>query len=103
MVLGHKHISRDGAGPSGRSRLLLFRVPDAVQREAHADKSCSPGKVARSGAPLIRDRHRLERSRVCSASLRAALRPGHEIERAAPSHHGYRTVPVPAKATRFIA
>src|SRR2546427_505106 len=42
-------------------------VPDAVQRGAE-----------RSGAPLIRDRHGLERSRVCSAPLRAALRPGHE-------------------------
>ncbi len=45
------------------------RVPDAVQREAK-----------RSGAPLIRDRDRQpsERSRVCSAPLRAALRPGNE-------------------------
>ncbi len=34
----------------------------------------------RSGAPLIRDRHGSERSRVCSAPLRAALRPGHETE-----------------------
>jgi hypothetical protein len=34
-------------------------VPDAVQREA----SCS-------GAPLIRDRHSPQRSRVCSAPLR---------------------------------
>jgi hypothetical protein len=42
-------------------------VPDATQRERQ-----------RSGASLIRDRHRLKRSRVCSASLRAALRPGHE-------------------------
>src|SRR5215813_850673 len=42
-------------------------VPDAMQRERQ-----------RSGASLIRDRYRLERSRVCSASLRAALRPGHE-------------------------
>ncbi len=42
-------------------------VPDAVQREAQ-----------RSGAPLIRDRHSLERSRFCSAPLRAALRPGHQ-------------------------
>src|SRR5262249_40128802 len=41
-------------------------VPDAVQRAAE-----------RSGAPLIRDRHGLKRSRVCSAPLRAALRPGH--------------------------
>ena len=42
-----------------------------------------PGRgAARSGAPLIRDRHRLERSRLCSAPLhfiaRAALRPGQE-------------------------
>jgi hypothetical protein len=40
---------------------------------------------ARNGAPLIRDRRRLERSRVSSASLRAgalraALRPGHESD-----------------------
>jgi queuine tRNA-ribosyltransferase len=43
-------------------------VPDAVQRA--------------SGAPLIPgpfEIRRLERSRVCSASLRAALRPGHAI------------------------
>src|SRR5260370_31174166 len=39
------------------------RVPDVVQRI--------------SDAPLIRDRHGLKRSRVCSAPLRAALRPGH--------------------------
>src|SRR5262249_36879537 len=38
---------------------LHVRVPDAVQRV--------------SGAPLIRDRHGPKRSRVCSASLRAAL------------------------------
>jgi len=43
-----------------------LRVPDAVQRETKW-----------SGAPLIRDRHRSGRSRVCSAPLRAALRPGH--------------------------
>jgi hypothetical protein len=42
-------------------------VPDALQRVTKW-----------SGAPLIRDRHGLERSRVCSAPLRAALRPGHE-------------------------
>src|SRR6266436_2659257 len=38
---------------------------------------CS-AKLLRSGAPLIRDRHRAQRFRVCSAPLRAALRPGHE-------------------------
>src|SRR5262249_1545792 len=42
---------------------LHVRVRDGVQRV--------------SGAPLIRDRHGPKRSRVCSASLRAALRPGH--------------------------
>jgi len=50
-----------------RARPTLSRVPDAVQRVTKW-----------SGASLIRDRHRLERSRVCSAPLRAALRPGHE-------------------------
>jgi hypothetical protein len=45
-------------------------VPDAMQRERQ-----------RSGASLIRDRYGLERSRVCSAPLRAALRPGHESGR----------------------
>src|SRR5262249_54964691 len=71
-----------------RTRPPLSRVPDAVQRVTKW-----------SGAPLIRDRHRLERSTqvgftrlahvqapisgkpeigVCSAPLRAALRPGHE-------------------------
>jgi hypothetical protein len=47
------------------------RVPDAVQRETNW-----------SGAPLIRDRHGLERSRVCSAPFRfahAALRPRHTL------------------------
>jgi hypothetical protein len=47
------------------------RFPDAVQRETKW-----------SGAPLIRDRHRLERIRVCSAPFRfahAALRPGHTL------------------------
>src|SRR5262249_46223223 len=48
-------------------QVISSRVPDAVQRERQ-----------RSGAPLIRDRQRPERSRVCSASLHAAVRPGHE-------------------------
>ncbi len=50
-----------------KSRESGLRVPDAVQREAQ-----------RNGAPQIRDRDRqsIERSRVCSAPLRAALRPG---------------------------
>jgi len=43
------------------ARHSVWRVPDAVQRERQ-----------RSGASLIRDRHRLGRSRVCSASLRYA-------------------------------
>jgi hypothetical protein len=38
---------------------------------------CDAARAAASGASLIRDRHRLRRSRVCSAPLRAALRPGH--------------------------
>src|SRR5207247_7016982 len=50
-----------------RARPTLSRVPDAVQRVTKW-----------SGASLIRDRHGLRRSRVCSAPLRAALRPGHE-------------------------
>jgi hypothetical protein len=64
-----------GIGPASayrdrlRTRPTPSRVPDATQRERQ-----------RSGASLIRDRHRLERSRVCSAPLRAALRPGYEIE-----------------------
>jgi hypothetical protein len=48
--------------------LTKLGVPDAVQRE--------------SGAPLIRDRYEpgpLERSRVCGASLRTALRPGNSF------------------------
>ncbi len=58
-----------GIGPASacRDSPTLSRVPDAVQRVTKW-----------SGAPLIRDRHGLERSRVCSAPLRAALRPGHE-------------------------
>src|SRR5262245_53984517 len=39
------------------------RVPDAVQRE----------REARSAAPLIRDRHGLERSRVCSAPFASLM------------------------------
>jgi hypothetical protein len=64
-----------GIGPASayrdrlRTRPTPSRVPDATQRERQ-----------RSGASLIRDRHRLERSRVCSPPLRAALRPGYEIE-----------------------
>jgi len=51
------------------------RVPDAVQRERiHQPVHDLRSQEARSGAPLIRDRHRLEktqslvRSRFCSAS-----------------------------------
>ena len=56
-------------------------VPDAVQRGPRAKVSMNPAaESARSGAPLIRDRHGLGRSRVCSASLRAALRPGHAAQ-----------------------
>src|SRR6266404_3733747 len=45
-----------------------------LARGVHAPLSrmrCS-AKLLRSGAPLIRDRHGLERSRVCSASSRCA-------------------------------
>jgi hypothetical protein len=48
--------------------LCVSCIPDATQRERQ-----------RSGASLIRDRHRLKRSRVCSAPLRAAPRPGHAL------------------------
>ena len=41
-----------------------LRVPDAVQRHS---ASKTRVKRASGGAPLIRDRHGLERSRVCSA------------------------------------
>jgi hypothetical protein len=44
----------------------LSRVPDAVQRHT---ASKTRVKRAYGGAPLIRDRHGLERSRVCSAPL----------------------------------
>ena len=47
-------------------------VPDAVQRV--------------SGAPQSRDPHRRDRPRLCSASLRAALRPGHETLRQREPH-----------------
>ena len=50
----------------------------AEQRRSYA--ICASLIALRSGAPLIRDRHGSERSRVCSAPLRAALRPGHETE-----------------------
>ena len=44
-----------------------MRVPDAVQRErANSGKTAYDQACAR-GAPLIRDRHKSERSRVCSA------------------------------------
>jgi hypothetical protein len=53
------------AAPSSdrNARRSMPRVPDAVQRATKW-----------SGAPLIRDRHGPERSRVCSASLRFASR-----------------------------
>src|SRR5262249_22114982 len=62
--------------------------PDGVRREAISafTRVHSPSKTGvnalgdalwRSGAPLIRDRRGPKRSRVCSAPLRAALRPGH--------------------------
>jgi hypothetical protein len=37
-------------------------VPDAVQRERMPRTCVSPGPACASGAPLIRDRHGLERS-----------------------------------------
>src|SRR5437763_6945903 len=57
------------------------RVPDAVQRpRVRASRGPRINSTKWSAAPLIyRDRHRLGRSRVCSAPLRfarAALRPG---------------------------
>jgi hypothetical protein len=63
-------------------------VPDAMQRERQ-----------RSGASLIRDRHRLERSRVCSASLRYAsccAAPGTRVKHqpAAVRNDGRRRFPV---------
>src|SRR6266699_156276 len=56
-----------------RARPTLSRVPDAVQRVTKW-----------SGASLIRDRHGLKRSRVCSASLRYAsccAAPGTRVKR----------------------
>ena len=52
----------------GDATLRSCRVPDEVQREA---------MHRRSGTRLLRSEQ--PGSRVCSASLRAALRPGHEI------------------------
>jgi hypothetical protein len=80
-----------GTGPASacrgrlRTRPTPSRVPDAVQRERQ-----------RSGASLIRDRHGLRRSRVCSAPLRAALRPGH----ASGMHFG-ETKPIAVLAKRI--
>jgi hypothetical protein len=72
-------------------RARLSRVPDAVQRVTKW-----------SGAPLIRDRHRLERSRVCSAPLRAALRPGHETAAAARFGETNPTVILAKRTQGFI-
>jgi hypothetical protein len=45
----------------------------------YRNDSCPGCGAARSGAPQIRDRYGLERSRVCSASLHAALRLGQGV------------------------
>jgi hypothetical protein len=67
--IAHHGRARQGCAAARlHNRLAKTRVPDAVQRETKW-----------SGAPLIRDRHRPKRSRVSSASLRAALRPGHTV------------------------
>ncbi len=70
-------------GRNGDCRVLRLSRHSRNTRHHVSRMRCSAERL-RSGAPLIRDRHGLERSRVCSAPLRAALRPGHEITRAAP-------------------
>jgi hypothetical protein len=84
-----------------RTRRTPSRVPDAVQRVTKWSHKRGHARLRRAMAPLIRDRRRLERSTqvgftrlarisspisgkpeigVCSAPLRAALRPGHASE-----------------------
>ena len=83
---GRAGCQKDEAGGVG-GRVNRVRVPDAVQRAAAQTRRRNlqkPDCTLRSGAPLIRDRHGSERSRVCSATFRfahAALRPGHPLER----------------------
>src|SRR5438309_9367113 len=60
---------RPAPAQTGRGGGVAF-VPDAVQRGARTAMR-SLWKNVRSGAPLIRDRYRPERSRFCSAPLRA--------------------------------
>src|ERR1700716_1614685 len=70
-----------GAGVSSISLLTLAEGAcpgcGAARAQGRQIAAVRTGAYA-SGAPLIRDRHRTERSRVCSAPLRAALRPGHK-------------------------
>jgi hypothetical protein len=44
-----------------------MRVPDAVQHERANSNKTDHDRACARGAPLIRDRHKSERSRVCSA------------------------------------
>jgi hypothetical protein len=70
------------AAMRARERDGLFDIVSWELRNPAVGIAC-PGRDAaraqRSGASLIRDRQRLRRSRVCSAPLRAALRPGHPL------------------------
>src|SRR2546426_4845208 len=96
-----------GAAMRARERDGLFDIVRWELRNPAVGIAC-PGRDAaraqRSGASLIRDRQRLRRSRVCSAPLRAALRPGHPLPscfetarcRAPPQHEGEGSIEIPA-------
>src|SRR6516164_8628496 len=92
----HPHVSRRSAHPSIRVSEAKLQTPgvknaprelaglfDIVRwitkaSESAACPGCDAARASASSASLIRDRQELgPRSRVCSAPLRAALRPGH--------------------------
>src|SRR5262245_2255767 len=68
---------REAAQRHDRAAIEHVEVFD-FERGGHASSLLCPGcRAARRVAPLIRDRPRLWRSRVCTAPLRVAMRPGH--------------------------
>jgi hypothetical protein len=95
----HPNVSRRSAHPSIRVSEAKLQAPDAKNApreraglfdivrwitkasESAACPGCDAARASASSASLIRDRQELgPRSRVCSAPLRAALRPGHASE-----------------------
>src|SRR5215831_1729038 len=101
-LVGHQQpeaIDIEGlaAGKVADTELDMARAHDVERRvedrrpDGHWMSPCPGCGAARSGAPLIRDLAP-DGSRVCSASLRAALRPGNAVTPPAPwpsSSRGY--------------